>query len=221
MSRSRRSLAVALGLAAIVTVVGLAPAVVEAKRKRKAPASTRSASAALPAGGTATATAACTGKTHVAGGGFAVSPNFAPPSTGLRSWTTTSFPSANKSWTATGSAFTNPAASGSFTTYARCESNTLGKIALRASSSPTISPGAFQNLTFNCPPGTHVIAGGYAGDGPTGLNSANGWRLDILQSRRTGKGQWTISAFNRALTPPPSAAGTLTGYIVCERDAKG
>jgi hypothetical protein len=39
-SRSRRSLAVALGLAALVTVVGLAPAVVEAKKKRKAPAST-------------------------------------------------------------------------------------------------------------------------------------------------------------------------------------
>ncbi len=211
-----------LSLAALAAFGGLTSTLAEAKKKRaKAPASTRSASASLVSGGTATATAACVGKTHASGGGFAVSPNFAPPSTGLRSWTTASNPAGNKSWTASGSAFTNPAASGSFTTFARCETNTLGKIALRASSSATLSPGQFQTLTFNCPPGTHVITGGYAGDGPTALNSGNGWHLDILQSRRTAKGQWTISAFNRGSTPPATAPATLTGFVVCERDAKG
>lgn len=218
----RRSTAIAVCLAALAAFGGLTPTVAEAKKKRaKAPASTRSASASLISGGTATATAACGGKTHVTGGGFAVAPNFAPPSTGLRSWTTTSFPSANKSWTATGSAFANPAASGSFTTFARCETNTLGKIALRASSSTTLSPGEFRSLTFNCPPGTHVITGGYAGDGPTDLNHSNGWRIDILQSQRTTKGQWTISVFDRGSTPPASAPASITGYVVCERDAKG
>jgi hypothetical protein len=55
-----------LGLAAIVTVAGLASAAAEGKKKRKAPASTRSASAALAAGGTATAPAACNSKKDAA-----------------------------------------------------------------------------------------------------------------------------------------------------------
>jgi hypothetical protein len=220
-SHSGKRSTVVLVLAALVALGGLGPAAAGAKKKGKAPATTRTAFTGLAAGGTATATAACPGKTHASGGGFAVSPNFVPPNTGLSSWTTTSFPSQNKAWTAAGSAFTNPGASGSFTTFARCESNTLGRIALRASSSGTLSPGQFQTFTFNCPPGTHVISGGYAGDGPTDLGHPNGWRIDVLQSQRTAKGQWTISTFDRASTPPPSAPATLTGYVVCERDAKG
>jgi len=219
--REFRCATVALGLAALVALAGLTPALAEAKKKGKTPATTRTAFTGLTAGGTATATALCQGKTHASGGGFAVSPNFIPPNTGLRSWTTTSFPSQNKAWTATGSAFANPGASGSFTAFARCESNALGRIALRASSSATLSPGQFQDFTFNCPKGTHVITGGYAGDGPTDLGHPNGWRIDILQSRRTARGQWTISVFDRGTTPPPSAPATLTGYVVCERDAKG
>jgi len=87
----------------------------------------------------------------------------------------------------------------------------------------TLSPGEFRSLAFVCPGNSHVISGGYAGDGPTDLNhpSSNGWRLDILQSQRTSAREWTITAFDRGTTPPPSAPASLTGFVVCELNAKG
>jgi hypothetical protein len=112
-----------------------------------------------------------------------------------------------------------PAASGTFTGYTVCEANTAGKIAIRASSTLTLTPGAGQNMVFNCPPSTHIISGGYAGTGLGSFNFAStSHRIVVLQSRRTGPAQWTISAYNNPASP---VAASLSGYAVCERNAKG
>jgi hypothetical protein len=205
---------------ALVLVLGATPAV--AKRgKPKAVATTHAGTVALAAGATVTASASCTGKTHATGGGFAVSPPFVPPGTGVRSWTTTTNPVGPKTWLASGTAFTNPSTTGSFTTFARCEKNSLGRLAVTGSSAVTLSPGEFRTLAFECPANAHVISGGYAGDGPTAPNNGNGWRIDILQSQRTAPREWSISAFDRGTTPPAAAPATLTGFVVCEFNAKG
>jgi hypothetical protein len=210
-----------IAVAALAAMLSLAVGSQAVAKKAKSPASTRSSSVPLAVGGNATATAACTGKTHATGGGFAVSPPFTPPASGVRSWTTTSNPAGVKTWTAAATAFTSPTTPGTFTAFARCESNALGRLAVTASSSATLSPGEIRTLSFQCPPRTHVISGGYAGDGPTDPANANGWRLDILESERTGTGVWSITAFDRVSTPPPTAGANLTGFVVCEFDQKG
>jgi hypothetical protein len=197
-----------------------------AKKKGKSPVSTASAAVPISSGNSASATANCKGKTHATGGGYAVAPSYNPDpntltGTGLRSMTVTTNPVGNKSWAAAGGAFTNPAgASGTFTTFAQCESNKLGKIAIRASSSATLAPGGGQSLVFNCPQKTHAIAGGFSGDPPSALNSINGWKVVVLQSFRSAKGQWTITAYNRS-PPPANTSATITGWAVCEFDQKG
>ena len=215
--RNRRRTAAMLFLCALVSLAGLS-AVADAKKKKSKPvASTKSASSPLAAGTSATATANCSGKTHTTGGGFTVAPNFTPPATGLRTLPTLDSPLGNKGWTATSAAYTNPASVGSLTAYARCEKNSAGKIAIRSSSSASLAGGVGQSLVFNCPPGTHVISGGFGGDGPAALNSLASFRIIVLQSQRTGPGQWTITAYNRTGAP----TSTLTGYAVCEFNAKG
>jgi hypothetical protein len=84
-----------------------------------------------------------------------------------------------------------------------------------------LSPGDFRTFDFQCPKNTHAISGGYAGDGPTDLGNANGWRLDILQSQRTGARDWSISVFDRSSTPPGTAGANVTGFVVCELNQKG
>lgn len=203
--------------AALVAVAGMTGAADAKKKKKKPVASTRSASSPLNPGTTATATVSCTGKTHATGGGFAVAPSFTPPATGLRTLPTLDGPLGPKGWTASAAAYTNPSSSGRITTYARCEKNSAGKIAIRANTSQAIPAGFGQNLVFNCPAGTHAISGGFAGDGPTALNSLATFRIIVLQNRRTAPGQWTISGYNRSGAP----TSTLTGYAVCEANAKG
>ena len=70
-------------------------------------------------------------------------------------------------------------------------------------------------MVFNCPPGTHVTRG-FAGEGLTNLASLATFRIIVLQSRRTGPGQWTVTAYNR--TGAPTAI--VTGHAVCERNGK-
>jgi len=190
------------------------------KKKKKNPAVTRSASSPFTQSSNAAATASCPKGTHVSGGGFSVSPNFEPATTtGLRSMNSTSHPASNRSWTGAGSAYATPTATGSFTTFARCESNSKGQIAVRSSSSDSIPPGVGQNMIFNCPPTTHVLTGGYAAPslGAFAFAAASA-RIVVLASRRTGPGQWTISAFNNSSAP---AAATLTGHVVCALNGKG
>jgi hypothetical protein len=221
-SRRRPRSAAAVLLCGLLAV-GLAVPAVAKKSKSKSPATTQSATVPIASGATATTSASCKGKSHVTGGGFAVSPPFTPPSGGLRSWTPASNPAGKKSWAASGSAFGNPSGTGTFTAFARCERNSLGRIAVSASTSVTLSPGEFRSIALVCPSNSHVLSGGYAGDGPTDLNhpSSNGWRLDILQSQRTSAREWTITAFDRGSTPPPSAPASLTGFVICELNSKG
>ena len=214
----RRGATVVMALAALVSLAAVAPAADAKKKKKKAgSATTKSAFTAFTAGTAVSGTPTCKGKSHATGGGYAVAPNFAPPSTGLRTLPLSSSPSGSKRWTGSSAAFTVPSASGSFTSFVRCESNNQGSIALRASSSSTYQSGEYKNLVFNCPKGTHVIAGGFAGDGPANLASPATFRILQLGSRRTGSRQWTVSAFNRNGGPP----ATVTGHVVCERNAKG
>lgn len=192
------------------------------KRKKKKPgppAVTASSQVAFASGTTQAATASCTGKTHVTGGGFNVSPSFTPPGTGLRSVTSTSHPTGPTGWYAGGSAFSTPSASGSFTSHAQCESNSLGKLAQIVSQTVTLAPANSQTFTFNCPPGTHALSGGYAGDAIAGfLYQAQNFRIIPLQSRRISPTQWTVQASNSSFA---TAAATFSGYAVCERNAKG
>jgi hypothetical protein len=210
----------------ITGVLTLAVAVAPSDAKQaKSPVSTASAAVPLSSGNSASATANCRGKTHATGGGLAIAPTYNPDpntltGTGLRSMSVTSVPVGNKAWTATGGAFTNPSASGTFTTFAQCEANKLGRIAVRASSSATLQPSGGQNLVFNCPRNAHAISGGYAGDPPSALNSINGWKVVVLQSFRSGPRQWTITAYNRS-PPPANTPATVTGWVICELDQKG
>jgi hypothetical protein len=217
-----RRMAVALtGIAALVVALGpaSAPAAKSKKKKKPKAAVTKTASVAFGSGTQATTTAGCTGKTHASGGGYAIAPSFTAPATGLRSLHAQSSPAGNRGWTSAAGAFTAPAASGNLTGYVRCESNRLGKIATRSSSSLTLNPGVSQNLIFNCAPGTHVISGGFAGTAIANFaDPTNGWRIMVLQSRRTGPGQWTVSVYNKQA---PGGAATITGFVVCELNGKG
>lgn len=198
-----------------------APAAAAKKKKKKAKnlASTRSSLSAFASSTSASVQASCVGKTHVTGGGFAVSPSFTPPSTGVRSMNVTSNPSGAKTWTGGGSAYVSPAASGGFTAYARCEKNSAGQIAITGTSTLPISAAAGQNMVFNCPPGTHVISGGYSGTGlATFALNIQSHRIVVLQNRRTGPAQWTISAYNN---PNQVNSASLTGYAMCEINGKG
>jgi hypothetical protein len=216
-----------IGVAALTALLalGVASSAVAKKKKKKPVAITNTAVAGLSQGATTSIQANCTGKTHMTGGGFGVSPSYRPDpatitGTGLRSMTLTNNPVGTTGWTAASAAFTNPVASGGLTTYARCESNTLGRIAIVGSSSASLSAGGGQTFSLDCPPATHVISGGFSGDGPNVLNNVDGWRVIVLQSYRTGPGQWTVSGYNRS-PPPANTPANLTAFAVCELDKKG
>jgi hypothetical protein len=205
------------------TIAADSPATAAKKKKKKkkaAPvANTQSTVTGFLSASSPIGSAACTGSTHITGGGFAVSPSFTPPASGLRSAGISSNPTGPSGWAAQSAAFSNPTAAGTLTTFARCESNSLGKLAITGSSSVTLAPGAGQNLIFNCAPGTHVISGGFAGTSFGNFtNGTTGYRTIVLQNRRTGPGQWTVTGYNN---PQAGVTATLTGYAVCEQDAPG
>jgi hypothetical protein len=220
--RNRRR-ALVLTLAALLSLAAIAPAAdaKKKKKKKKAAAITRTSTVPFAAGGTQTVTASCPKGRHISGGGFAASPNFVPSGpSGLRSITATSHSEGAKSWTASGTAFTNPAASGDYTTFARCESDALGQLTVAKSSSGTLNPGVGTVASLNCGTGTHVISGGYAGTAASNPGILLGFRLVVLQSQRTGPGQWTVSAYNSGLGASPVPV-TITIYALCERNGKG
>jgi hypothetical protein len=197
--------------------------VAKKKKKKKPPAVTNSGSVAFASGSTQAATANCTGKTHISGGGYSVAPNFVPTGgitgSGLRSTTGITNPVGASAWTASSSAWANPAASGQLTAYARCESNTLGTLAVSLSGSATVLPGDLNTAVLNCPSGTHVLTGGYAGPGlGTFTFNLQSKRFFILQSQRTGAGQWTVTVGNNPNSPSPA---TISFYALCEQNKKG
>jgi hypothetical protein len=216
----------AIAIAALVGLLALgvaSPAVAKKKKKKSQPVVSATASAPFNAASGQTLAATCGKGTHISGGGFAVSPNYVPGSgltgTGLRSGTGTSTPDGAKTWKVASSSWANPAASGTLTAIARCESDSLGKLFATLSSSLSLSPGEGTPLVLNCPNGTHVIAGGYAGDAAGApAYTAPSFRLIMLQSQRTGPGQWSFTVANNQFSP---AAATVTVYAVCEKNAKG
>ena len=218
---NRRLGLVAMAALALVLGLGMAsPAVAKKKRKRVQPAVTSTAVAPLSSAGTASATANCAGRTHLSGGGYVIAPHNDPTtSSGLLTSTSTSTPVGVTAWNAKSDAFANPATSGSLTSIARCESNTLSQLGTVVSGSATVASGILDNLVIQCPSGTHVVSAGYAG---TGLATYNGgftsFRILILQSRRTALNEWTISAFESSASP---ASGTVDVAALCERNAKG
>lgn len=192
------------------------------KKKKSVPAVTTTAAAALSSAGSASATANCGGKTHISGGGYAVSPHLTfNPGAGLNSLSSTSTPVGATAWNAKADAFAIPPSSGSLTTMARCESNSLSQIGVVVTGSATVPPGILANLQIQCPGGTHVVSAGYDGTGLAayGLSNQN-LRILILQSRRTALNEWTISAFenNVGMNPP---SGTVNVAAICERNARG
>src|SRR3954454_332075 len=181
-----------VGAIAIAVLVGLlalgvaSPAVAKKKKKKSQPVVSATASAPFNAASGQTLAATCGKGAHISGGGFAVDPNYVPGSgltgTGLRSGTGTSTPDGAKTWKVASSSWANPAASGTLTAIARCESDSLGKLFATLSSSLSLSPGEGTPRVLNCPNGTHVIAGGYAGDAAgTPAYTAPSFRLIMLQ----------------------------------------
>ncbi len=218
----RRRLAL-IGAAALVALLALgtaSPAVAKKKKKKVQPAVTTTALAPISSGGSASATANCPGKTHISGGGYVTAPHFDPSNnTGLRAVSSTSISAGATGWNAKADVFSSPTSSGSITTMARCESNSLGKLAVVVTGTATVPSGTVDNLVIHCPSGSHVVGAGYDGTGLASyVNSFASFRMFILQSRRTAINQWTISAFESSANP---ASGTINVAAICERDAKG
>ena len=210
-------------LAALLAVGSASPAVAKKKKKKAQPAITTSAAGPLSSASTGSASASCTGNTHITGGGYAVAPHlsFGPPPSGLNAVSSTSIPAGATGWSAKADAFVVTPASGSLTTFARCESNSLSRIGVVVTGSATVPPGILANLVIQCPSGTHVVGAGYDGTGlgAYALNNQN-FRIIVLQSRRTALNEWTISAFENSVgMNPPS--GTVNVAGICEKDAKG
>jgi hypothetical protein len=220
-SSARQRSTVVLLLAALVALAGLAPALAEANKKKPKPGA-RTVSFGVPfsSASTRSETATCPKKTHLTGGGFAVTPHFDPTlNSGLRSVTTTSHPVGARNWTASGSAYDTPPATGIFAAYVRCERNAFARLAVTLSSSATVPPGQAANMVLDCPRRAHVVTGGYSGTGIVGFNHTQpSYRIIPLQSRRTGPREWTVFAANSAFA---SEGASITAYAVCERNGKG
>lgn len=218
--RGRRRAAL-MTLVAMLSLAAIAPAAdaKKKKKKKKVTAVTKTASVGFGSGTAANGAAACTGKTHMTGGGLAIAPAFTPPASGLRSVAPGSSPSGAKGWATAVGAFNAPAASGTLTSYVRCEGNNAGQLTSTLSTNATLPPG--QGTTFNvtCAPGSHVITGGYQGTGIVNFaNAVTGYRIVVLVSRRTSARTWTVNAFNSSNA---NTAGTITAFATCERNAKG
>jgi hypothetical protein len=215
-----------IGVAALAALLALgiaSPAVAKKKKKKAQPVVSVTASSPFTAASNQALTANCRKGTHISGGGFAVSPNYVPggglTGTGLRSATGSSNPAGAKIWNVGSSSWATPSASGTLTAAARCESNSLGTLFATLSSTLTLSSGEGSPLVINCPNGTHVIAGGYSGTSIGVFTyTAQSFRLIMLQSQRTGPGQWTWTVANNQFSP---ASATVTVSALCEKNAKG
>lgn len=208
-SRTVRQIRIVAALA--LALVAALPATAEAKKDAR----TKPSPASLTSTTTANPTASCPGGTHVTGGGFSVSPSYNPAAnSGLRTLTQVSHPAGKRAWDAAGAGFPpGPVIAGVFTAFARCESNSVGSVPFRLSSSVTVAPLGGQTTDLKCPQGTHVLYGGFGTDKPFSQADPSSSRLFVVQSRRTSSRMWTISAFNQST----SLATTLNTYFACER----
>jgi hypothetical protein len=218
--RRRIGVVAVAALATLLALGAASPAVAKKKKKKAPPAITTTAIAPFASASTAASMANCTGKTHISGGGYVVTPHFDPASSsGLSTQTSTSTPVGATAWNVKSDAYVNPSSSGSLTSVARCENNSLSQIATVVTGTATVTKGILANIQITCPPGTHVVSAGYDGTGlGSYLNNNSTYRIVILQSRRTALNQWTISALENNFNV---ASGTVNVAAVCEKDAKG
>jgi hypothetical protein len=162
---------------------------------------------------TQSASAKCPGGMHVTGGGFSVSPVYNPAGgTGTKANVQISRPGGGKRWVATAGASQVPPSAGSFTAYARCERNSLGKLAARRTS-PTqaVGPSASQTESLVCPSGSHILFGGFGTDAPFTVSTPASSQLVVVRSQRDTSRQWTVTGYN-----PGPVTATMTAYFYCE-----
>jgi hypothetical protein len=209
---------------ALVTALALGVLAPAALAKSKT-AVTVNSSIAIAPGTQQIATAGCTKQTHISGGGWSVFPTFsangqnAPNSgSGTRVTHLQSQNSTNRSWTASVAAFTAPASPGTLTGIARCENNSLGKLAGTVSGTSTIPISQAATVDARCPAGTHVLTGGFALSPAGNLANPGQPRPLMTESRRTDTQTWQVQAVNPALS---GTVATLVTSVLCERNAKG
>jgi hypothetical protein len=222
LTAARRGRIVVIGAAVLIALTTFAPMAVA---KKKGPAVTVNSSVGITPGTQATATANCAKKTHVSGGGWSIAPTFsangqnaANAGSGTRVNHLVSQPSGGKAWNASVAAFTAPATPGTFTAIARCENNTLGKLAGTISGSSTIPIGQSATVDARCPVGTHALNGGFAASPAGNLTNPALPRLLVTESRRIDTQTWEVQAVNPFGS---GSAATLVTSALCERNAKG
>jgi hypothetical protein len=211
----------AIALLAAVTLVAAAPAAA-----KKAKVTTSTASVTLAPGSQQAATARCPKGTHVTGGGWSVTPPFnangvdfpAQGASGLRTDHLQSQPGGLTSWTAAAAAFTTPAVTGTFASFARCESKSVSRTLLGASGSSTLPVSQSATIGINCPKGSHVLAGGFSLSPAGNLADPAGFRPQVLESRRRDARSWELIVVNPAGSPSDA---TIVGNTLCEVNAKG
>jgi hypothetical protein len=217
---SRAGRMVLISLVAVGALCLLAPAA-----GAKGKTATRLASVAIAPGTQQAVTTTCVGKSHITGGGWSVAPTYsangqnAPNAgSGTRVNHLQSQPSGAKSWIASVAAFTAPAQAGTLTGIARCESNSLGKLAGTISGSSTIPISQSTTVDAHCPQGTHVLNGGFSASPPGNLANPAVPRLLVTESRRTDTQTWQVQVVN-----PLGSGGVATLFTsaLCERNAKG
>lgn len=223
--RTRSSSAGRIVVAALAAMLALSVLAPAALAKKKGPAVTTNSSVAIAPGTQQIATANCAKQTHISGGGWSVAPtysangqNAANAGTGTRVNHLQSQSSGAKSWISSGAAFTAPAQAGTLTGIARCENNSLGKLAGTISGSSTIPISQSTTVDARCPAGTHVLNGGFAASPAGNLANPAQPRLLVTESRRTDTQTWQVQVVN------PSGSGsvaTLVTSALCERNAKG
>lgn len=209
-----------IALLAAVPLMAAAPA-----SAKKAKVTTSTAPVTLAPGGQQAATAQCPKGTHVTGGGWSASPPYSANGTnplgddsGLRIDHLQSQPSGLLSWTAGASAFTVPGATGTFTSFARCESKSIGRTLLGGSGSSTLPVSQSATIGIHCPKGSHVLAGGFNLSPAGNLADPVGFRPQVLESRRRDARTWELIVVNPAGSPSDA---TIAANTLCEVNAKG
>lgn len=204
----RREGARALGAAALVVAISVAPAL--ATR-----GTTRTQTKPFPQSEQASAQATCGKGSHSTSGGYRVNPP-SPPGTVPGALVQGNTRTGNRGWrVAAGS--TSAHLDGTLTAYVRCERRSDGRIAGHLIGRSTIEPGTATPFVFTCPPGTRPIGGGWSVDnlfnGTTGSSL-----LVVVENRRKSARVWRITAYVPSIGNPASnPASELTATVPCER----
>jgi len=153
-----------------------------------------------------TAAAACSGPSHITGGGFSIDPP-STPGGNVTTHTTSFHPNDDGTFSAL-SANTSLGVASTLTAAARCESSRDGRLATIFDGCCTaIDPGHTQPIQLNCDPGTHVVS--------AGPRSTIGSHMVIVEDRRLTDRTWEITGRVPTASPNSSDVG---GWAVCERN---